>query len=97
MFGDKIKAGIPLTPDEEYAAQKEDGLARRLLNPTSDGLYLHQLKNQLPLITGYQYAWIDHQQFSPTDPNLLLYAHEGTWHEVDRIWTIRTDGSASSA
>jgi oligogalacturonide lyase len=52
------------------------------------------LKTKTSLITGYQYASIDHQQFSPTDPNLLLYAHEGSWHEVDRIWTIRTDGSA---
>ena len=42
---------------------------------------------------GFQYAWLNHLQFSPTDPNLLLYCHEGTWHEVDRIWTIRTDGS----
>jgi oligogalacturonide lyase len=24
---------------------------------------------------------------------MLLYCHEGTWHENDRIWTIRTDGS----
>ena len=27
------------------------------------------------------------------DPNLLLYCHEGTWHELDRTWTIRTDSS----
>ena len=32
-------------------------------------------------------------QFPPTDPTLLLHCHEGTWHEVDRIWTIRTDGT----
>jgi oligogalacturonide lyase len=94
MFGDKIKAGIPLTPDEEFAAAKEDGLARRLLNPTSMAFVFTNLKTNAKLVTGYQYASIDHQQFSPTDPNLLLYAHEGTWHEVDRIWTIRTDGSA---
>jgi len=42
---------------------------------------------------GYQFGNPDHQQFNPTDPNLLLYAHEGTWHEVDRTWTIRTDGT----
>jgi oligogalacturonide lyase len=38
--------------------------------------------------------WLGHLQFSPTDPNLIMFCHEGTWHEVDRIWTIRTDGSA---
>lgn len=37
--------------------------------------------------------WLNHLQFSPTDPNLLLLCHEGPWHKVDRIWTIRTDGS----
>jgi len=93
MFGDKIKAGIPLTPDEEYAAQKEDGLSSRLENPTSLAFVFTNLQTGSQLVAGYQYAWIDHQQFSPTDPNLLLYAHEGTWHEVDRIWTIRTDGT----
>jgi len=93
MFGDKIKAGIPLTPDEEYAATKEDGLARRLLNPNSMAFVFTNLKTNSSVTVGYQYASIDHQQFNPVDPNLVLYAHEGTWHELDRIWTIRTDGS----
>lgn len=33
-------------------------------------------------------AWLNHLQFSPTDPTLLMFCHEGPWHEVDRIWTI---------
>ncbi len=37
--------------------------------------------------------WLNHLQFSPTDPNLLLFCHEGPWHNVDRIWTIRSDGT----
>ena len=37
--------------------------------------------------------WLNHVQFSPTDPTLILFCHEGPWHKVDRIWTIRTDGS----
>lgn len=37
--------------------------------------------------------WLSHVQFSPTDPKLLMFCHEGPWHKVDRIWTIRTDGS----
>ena len=37
--------------------------------------------------------WLNHVQFSPTDPTLLMFCHEGPWHKVDRIWTIRTDGS----
>lgn len=38
--------------------------------------------------------WFNHIQFSPTDPALLMFCHEGPWHKVDRTWTIRTDGSA---
>src|ERR1044072_8178688 len=37
--------------------------------------------------------WLNHLQFSPVDPGLIMFCHEGPWHKVDRIWTIRTDGS----
>ena len=37
--------------------------------------------------------WLNHLLFSPADPALLMFCHEGPWHKVDRIWTIRTDGS----
>ena len=32
--------------------------------------------------------WINHVQFSPIDPSLLMYAREGPWHLVDRIWAL---------
>jgi oligogalacturonide lyase len=93
MFADKIKAGIPLTPEEELAAHKEDGLSRRIANPRCMAFVFTAVKTGKSVTNGYQYAWLNHLQFSPTDPHLLLYCHEGTWHEVDRIWTIRTDGT----
>ena len=37
--------------------------------------------------------WLNHLQFSPTDPMLLLFCHEGPWHKVDRTWIIRADGT----
>lgn len=37
--------------------------------------------------------WFNHLLFSPTDPTLLMFCHEGPWHNVERIWTIRADGS----
>ncbi|WP_321476939.1 oligogalacturonate lyase family protein [uncultured Paludibaculum sp.] len=37
--------------------------------------------------------WLNHLEFSPTDPSLLMFCHEGPWHKIDRIWTIRTDGT----
>ncbi len=38
-------------------------------------------------------AWLNHIQFSPTDPKILMFCHEGPWHKVNRIWTINIDGS----
>lgn len=32
--------------------------------------------------------WTNHLLFSPTDPNVLSYCHEGPWEKVDRIWNI---------
>jgi oligogalacturonide lyase len=93
MFAEKLKANIPLTDDEELAAKKEDRLSWRLANPRCQAFEFTNLKTRQSVTNGYQYAWLNHLQFSPTDPNLLLYCHEGTWHEVERIWTIRPDGS----
>ncbi|GJM33973.1 MAG: oligogalacturonate lyase [Saprospiraceae bacterium] len=33
-------------------------------------------------------TWLGHIQFSTTDPDILMFCHEGPWHEVDRIWNI---------
>jgi len=37
--------------------------------------------------------WINHLLFSPSDPTLLMYCHEGPWQKVDRIWMIHTDAT----
>lgn len=37
--------------------------------------------------------WTNHLQCSPTDPQQILFCHEGPWHYNDRTWTIRADGS----
>ena len=34
-------------------------------------------------------AWLNHVQFSPVYPDLLMFCHEGPWNKVNRIWTIR--------
>jgi oligogalacturonide lyase len=41
----------------------------------------------------YSTEWLNHLQASPVDPYRVLFCHEGAWHQVDRVWTIRTDGS----
>lgn len=37
-------------------------------------------------------AWLNHIQFSPENPDLLMFCHEGPWHKVDRIWTVNIKG-----
>jgi oligogalacturonide lyase len=83
-----------LTPDQQYSVTKEDGLAPRALNPSLQSFVFTNLKTGESRETGFQYGDLNHLQFNPVDPNLLLYCHEGTWHELDRTWTIRSDGSA---
>ena len=41
----------------------------------------------------YSTEWLNHLQASPADPHRMLFCHEGAWHQVDRVWTIRTDGT----
>jgi oligogalacturonide lyase len=91
MFPGKTMA--ELTPDQQYSVTKEDGLAPRALNPGLQSFVFTNLETGASLETGFQYGDLNHLQFNPVDPNLLLYCHEGTWHELDRTWTIRTDGS----
>lgn len=40
----------------------------------------------------YSTEWLNHLQASPADPHRVLFCHEGAWHQVDRVWTMRTDG-----
>ena len=82
-----------LTPDQQYSVKKEDTLAPRALNPSLQSFIFTSLKTGESRETGFQYGDLNHLQFNPVDPALLLYCHEGTWHELDRTWTIRTDGS----
>jgi len=41
--------------------------------------------------------WLGHVQFSPTDPDLCMFCHEGNWASVDRIWLINPSKSAVDA
>lgn len=81
--------------------------AQNMLQPMNKGEMMERrLAARLPLVlfvidlrTGkmrpllHSRDWINHLLFSPTDPHLLLYCHEGPWQKVDRIWTIHTDGT----
>ena len=72
-----------------------DGLQpRRSLGGAAADGHLHARDRHRKLRIVYEANdWLNHVMMSPTDPGLILYCHEGPWHKVDRIWTIRTDGS----
>jgi oligogalacturonide lyase len=75
-------------------ANKGEMMARRLAAKLPMTMFTINLRTGKvkPLIQ-HSTDWLNHLQFSPTDSTLLLYCHEGEWQMVDRIWTIRTDGS----
>ncbi|MDR1283236.1 MAG: oligogalacturonate lyase family protein [Opitutaceae bacterium] len=56
-------------------------------------LYTMDLKSgEIRVLLETRKHWLGHCQFSPADPALLMYCHEGPWRIVeDRMWTIRTD------
>jgi len=57
------------------------------------GIFLVNLKTGTTNVIRRGTNWFNHLQFSPADPTLLSFCHEGPWHKVDRIWNIRTDGT----
>jgi oligogalacturonide lyase len=74
-------------------ANKTQMMERRLAARLPINMYTIDLGTGKVTVLIHSTDWLNHMQFSPTDPALLLYAHEGLWWLVDRIWTIRTDGT----
>ncbi|HEU6449559.1 MAG TPA: oligogalacturonate lyase family protein [Verrucomicrobiae bacterium] len=75
-------------------ANKGEMMARRLAAKLPMTLFTIDLHTgQIHPLLQHSTDWLNHLQFSPADPTLLMYCHEGQWQKVDRIWTIRTDGT----
>ena len=72
---------------------KGEMMERRLAARIPVVLYTIDLKTGKVTILLHSTDWIGHMLFSPVDPTLLMYCHEGPWHKVDRIWMIHTDGT----
>jgi oligogalacturonide lyase len=71
---------------------KEEMMERRLAAKLPMALYTINIKTGEVKTFHHATDWLNHVQFSPTDPGLMMFCHEGPWHKVDRIWTIRVDG-----
>ena len=89
---------IPGAPAGQVPARdsypgKGDMMERRLAAKIPMQLFTVNIKTGEVKTFHQATDWLNHVQMSPTDPNLIMFCHEGPWHKVDRIWTIRTDGS----
>lgn len=79
--------GRPLT----YAGAKESRMDQRLEAKIPMEIFTLDIKTGARKVVTASTDWLNHLQFSPTDPGLLMYCHEGPWHKVDRLWLIRVD------
>ncbi len=99
LGGSMIESGQSFTPTtprpagaDEYPS-KGQMMEQRLAAKLPMALYIINVKTGETKQFYRATDWLNHVQFSPTDPGLMMFCHEGPWHKVDRIWTIRTDGS----
>jgi oligogalacturonide lyase len=98
---------LPTRPSTKGAPAPGGGTGGNLVQPEGKGEMMERrLASRQPLIlftinlkTGkmttllHSTDWVNHLLFSPVDPTLLMYCHEGPWQKVDRIWMIHTDGT----
>jgi len=73
---------------------KTEMMLKRLASKLPMTLFTADLRTgQVRKLIEHSTDWLNHEQFSTTDPTLLMYCHEGMWWLVDRLWCIRTDGT----
>lgn len=68
--------------------EKKDYFKRIFEAHIPHSLFTINLKTKELKVIKKENEWINHVQFSPKDPKMLMYCHEGTWEKLDRIWTI---------
>ena len=85
-----VESGFgPNAEGSEDRCAQEGRIARRLAQHLPMKLYTINIQSGEVKTFNPSTDWENHVQFSPTDPTLMMFCHEGTWQDVDRIWTIR--------
>ncbi len=79
------KDGKPLT----FAEAKEVRLLQREQARIPMAMFTVDTATGQQSIIHRSTDWLNHLQFSPIDPRALMFCHEGPWHRVDRIWSMR--------
>jgi len=95
LAGSSLQEGaqMPSGPPQGPGQGQEDRLTARFNLKLPMWLYTVNIKTGEVKTLHPATDWLNHVQMSPTDPTLMMFCHEGPWHKLDRIWTIRTDGS----
>ena len=89
----------PSRPPEEGGRQVDNPpgkgarMERRWAMHLPMALYTIEIANGNIRRVHHTNEWLNHVQCSPSDPSLIMFCHEGPWHKVDRIWTVRADGT----
>lgn len=84
-------APAPQTHPLDQPRNKEDMMEQRLASRQPMAMYTLNIETGAVKVVHRATDWLNHLLFSPTDPGLLMFCHEGPWHKIDRIWTVRTD------
>ena len=76
------------TPRGDNYPGKGDMMERRLAAKIPMSLYTVNIKTGEVKTFHPATDWLNHVQFSPTDPTLMMFCHEGPWHKV---WNHRLE------
>ncbi|MEO7411862.1 MAG: oligogalacturonate lyase family protein [Opitutaceae bacterium] len=81
-----------LPPSGKLEAPRPGSLEPQWAAGTPKMIYTLNVKTGEFKVLHRENDWTNHLQASPTDPQQILFCHEGPWHYNDRTWTIRADG-----
>jgi oligogalacturonide lyase len=96
LLGGSFEESRPQPPQNARAAPgRRRDLGARLAARIPMRLFTFDIKTGEVNTFNPSTDWLNHVQFSPTDPTLMMFCHEGPWEKVDRVWTIRTDGTSA--
>jgi oligogalacturonide lyase len=86
------QVGPGVMPTNRYSASGRIDIGYRRSQHLPMDLMTIATKTGEVKLFNHSTEWLNHIQFSPGDPNLLMFCHEGPWQLVDRIWTINVMG-----
>jgi oligogalacturonide lyase len=93
LVGLGVDREAPSEPRPRPEGRRRDRLAGRWAAGLPMVLYTIDVASGETRVIHRSREWLNHLQCSPTDPQQIMFCHEGPWHLVNRIWLVRSDGS----